>query len=151
MTQFFKNLGRISPIKEICYLIVTCGLLYMGSSFGSFSDQWSVFFSMSLITASMLGLIIYGYFAYTDFTFTLSLVWSIVPMIPLIVIFLVFFTRRYLLIILTVVALIAFTFYMVANIQMILGQKKVKYNVDDYILADLNIYTNFLKIMFIGF
>jgi hypothetical protein len=116
IVQFFKSLGRIVPINYIIWILVTIGEIYIASCIASFSDQWSVFFAMSLVTACVMGLLAYSIFAYEDYSLGIGLISALAFMIPLIVILLIFFTNRYLLIILTVVALIVFSIYFIINV-----------------------------------
>lgn len=116
LVYFVKSLGWIVPINYIIFILVTLGEIYIGSCIASFSDQWSVFFAMSLAVSSTLGLILYALYARSDYTYVGGLTISFLFMVPLIVLYLIFFTGRYLLIILTVVALIVFSLYMITNV-----------------------------------
>jgi protein lifeguard len=139
------SLFRSVPTNYILLFIWTICEGYMVATVTSFNPPEIVLMAAALTAAVSVGLTVYAWTTKTDFTFLggflfvltfVMFMWGI-----LILIFGYFLYTLYCLF-----GVLLFSIYLIFDTQLILGRFGMQYEIDDYILAALNIYIDIIQL-----
>ena len=148
MFSCFTDTARKFPINYILLLGFTLSMSFYCLVFCSFFETSDVIAAGLLTIAATVGLTVYAIRTKEDFTFCGGFLFSFVFLLVFsgCFYFWVGLTALWLLI-----GIIIYSLYIVYDTQLIMGQLGLKYNIDDYCLAALNLYIDiiylFLKIL----
>lgn len=139
------TLFRSVPTNYILLLVWTICEGYMVATLTSFNPPEIVLTAMSLTAAVSVGLTFYACTAKTDFTFLggflfvftfVMFMWGI----------LIFIFGYFLYTLYCLFGVFLFSIYLIFDTQLILGRFGMQYEIDDYILAALNIYIDIIQL-----
>ena len=148
MFSCFTDTARKFPINYILLLGFTLSMSFYCLVFCSFFETSDVIAAGLLTIAATVGLTVYAIRTKEDFTFCGGFLFSFVFLLVFsgCFYFWVGLTALWLLI-----GIMVYSLYIVYDTQLIMGQLGLKYNIDDYCLAALNLYIDiiylFLKIL----
>ena len=148
MFSCFTDTARKFPINYILLLGFTLSMSFYCLVFCSFFETSDVIAAGLLTIAATVGLTVYAIRTKEDFTFCGGFLFSFLFLLVFsgCFYFWVGLTALWLLI-----GIMIYSLYIVYDTQLIMGQLGLKYNIDDYCLAALNLYIDiiylFLKIL----
>ncbi len=148
MFSCFTDTARKFPINYILLLGFTLSMSFYCLVFCSFFETSDVIAAGLLTIAATVGLTVYAIRTKEDFTFCGGFLFSFVFLLVFsgCFYFWVGLTALWLLL-----GIMVYSLYIVYDTQLIMGQLGLKYNIDDYCLAALNLYIDiiylFLKIL----
>mmetsp|Transcript_27667 Transcript_27667/g.28805 ORF Transcript_27667/g.28805 Transcript_27667/m.28805 type:complete len:191 (-) Transcript_27667:148-720(-) len=147
----FRSIMSRVPANYIILFSFTLAESYLVSFVCSVSDPSLVLMAALMTLAMVASLTFYAYTTKTDFTIQGGMLFVIGAALMMLVIF-GFFTRNNIFhILICVVAIILFGLYILYDTQLILGNKQVSLEIDDYIYASFMLYTDiiilFLRIL----
>jgi FtsH-binding integral membrane protein len=140
----FQSIARKTPTNYILLGAFTFCEVYMIATCCSFYNPKVVIAAVSLTAAISIGLTIYACTTKTDFTWMGGLLFvSVILLIclGLFCLFLPFLHTLY-----CVLGVFIFSLYLIFDTQLILGKFGVEYEIDDYIIAALNLYIDIINI-----
>ena len=140
------NVARRVPMNYILLLLFTLGEGYSVGYICAFYEPVSVLLVVGITAAIVLGLTFYAMYTKTDFTILGGIM--IVLLIGLILLGIVgmltnipFLNTLY-----CTLGAILFSVYIIIDTQMLLGKGRIKYSMDDYIKAAINIYLDIINL-----
>lgn len=142
-----EDLLRKSPSKYIIYSLFVLAVSY-SLGITSFYIKGDIFYiSIIVTTGTTTSLILYSFIATTDFTEYYTYVVAIFMCLIFIGIVNIFFNNTIIQIIISGGGALVFACFIVFDMQMILGQKhiKYKYSIDDFILAAMSLYLDVIN------
>jgi FtsH-binding integral membrane protein len=142
----FPSVSRKVPINYILLFAFTIGEAYIVSYVCSRSDPDTVLIATGLTLGIVITLTLYAAFTKSDFTFLGGFL--LVCLISLIIggIAAYFFRNKWLNLVLSIVGAIIFGIYIIFDTQLIIGNKGLKFRIDDYILAAINLYLDIVML-----
>ena len=143
---FKPNLLRKVPTNYIILVIFTFTISYFVSAICSYSDPNAVFIAIGMTLAMTIGITIYCFYTKTDFTIKYGLLFSCSCILLVAILFSIFYSSRWSVIIIALIVDIIFAIYLIYDTQLIIGKFADRYDIDDYILAALNLYTDVISI-----
>lgn len=142
----FKNIARKVPINYILLLSFTaCESIMLSYAFASIND-WKIVLTAACITIAVtVSLTIYACTTKTDFTFLVGMLFVCVPLLILLGIF-SFAFGYFLNTLYCCLGVLVYSIYLIIDTQLIMGNCGIAYQVDDYIMAALNIYLDIIQL-----
>lgn len=142
-----ENLLRKTPSKYIIYSLFVLGVSYSLGITSLYIKSDILYISIIVTTGTTTSLILYSFIATTDFTEYYTYLVAIFMCLIFIGIVNIFFHNTIIQIIISGGGALVFACFIVFDMQMILGQKhiKYKYSVDDYILAAMSLYLDVIN------
>lgn len=142
----YQKVRHSYPINYLLLLAFTLSEAYVLSFICLKSDPMNVAMAFALVSCMSVGLTIYAFTATTDFTLMGGSIF-IISMIFLGSSFLVYFLHIKILIIAkSALGTLLFGIYLIYDTQLIVGDQKNKFSIDDYILASLSLYLDVINI-----
>lgn len=142
----FKNIARKVPINYILLLSFTaCESIMLSYLFASVNDWKTVLTAACITIAVTASLTIYACTTKTDFTFLLGILFVCVPLLILLGIF-SFAFGHFLNTLYCCLGVLVYSIYLIIDTQLIMGNCGVAYQVDDYIMAALNVYLDIIQL-----
>lgn len=142
-----ENLLRKSPLKYIIYSLFVLSISYSLGISTLYVKNNILYISIIITTGTTSSLILYSFIATKDFTEYYTYFVAIFMCLIFIGIVNIFFNNTIIQIIISGGGAIIFAIFIVFDMQMILGQKhiKYKYSVDDFILAAMSLYLDVIN------
>ena len=142
----YRSVARSVPLNYILLAIFTLAESYLVSFIASKYEPETVLIAAGLTCAITVGLTLYAIFTKTDFTTCGGIL--VVCVIALLIgsIIAIFIKSKILNLILAVLGTIIFGIYLVFDTQLVIGQNKNAYSIDDYIFAAMNLYIDIIQI-----
>lgn len=140
--------AREVPKNYILLFLFTIFETYSVGSLTAHYKATSVFAAAVLTAAVVIGLTVYAFYTKTDFTYEGGLLFMCCFALLAVSFIQIFFYCRWLEILICIFGVILFGVYLIYDTQLLLGDKGNKYEIDDYVLAALNIYVDIIN-MFI--
>lgn len=142
----YQAVARSVPINYIVLFILTLAMSYIVATIASVYQPETVLVAAGLTVAMVLGLTIYAFTTKSDFTTCggVLIVCCVVMLIGGIVA--IFWRNKWLQLGLSILGVIVFGIYLVFDTQLLFGEKKNKFGVDDYVWAAVNIYIDIVQI-----
>lgn len=151
MLSCSRTLARTVPVNYILLLIFTVCMSYYCMLFCAAFTTQSVVMALGLTTAATVGLTAYAAKTKTDFTYCGFFLFSFCLILIFAGIFCIFWWSYYMVILYEVLGVCLYSLYLIYDTQLVLGQMGKKYQIDDYVLAALNLYIDiiylFIKIL----
>jgi len=142
-----KNLARSVPINYILLISFTTGEAYLFGLFCAYFTIHSVIYALIISTAIVSILGIYAFTTKNDYTpWNAGLVVFLVAFISF-TLCLTFVKIPFLNMLYSTVGSILFGLYLVVDLQMLFKSEEPHYDMDDYIIAAMNIYLDVLNII----
>lgn len=143
------NTARKTPLNYILLFTYTLCMSYYLLILTSFYEPITVVFALGLTIMSTLGLTVYACKTKTDYTFCGFLLFSFVFVLIFCGIFFPIglftgMTYNGIYIFWTIVGIIVYSVYLIYDTQLILGEFGYKYDIDDYVIAALNLYIDII-------
>lgn len=153
MISCSRTLGRTVPINYILLGLFTLCMSYLlFLTCCSYTTQ-SVLLALGLTIAATVGLTVYAWTTKTDFTYCGGILFSLVFILFIAGIFSIFWWDYRLYLFYDCLGVVVYSIYLIYDTQLIVGEMGRKYQIDDYVLAVLNLYIDivqlFLKILYI--
>ena len=142
-----ENLLRKSPSKYIIYSLFVLAVSYSLGITSLYIRGDILYISIIITTGTTTSLILYSFIATTDFTEYYTYVVAIFMCLIFIGIVNIFFNNTIIQVIISGGGALAFACFIIFDMQMILGQKhiKYKYSIDDFILAAMSLYLDVIN------
>ena len=142
-----EDLLRKSPSKYIIYSLFVLAVSYSLGITSLYIRGDILYISIIVTTGTTTSLILYSFISTTDFTEYYTYVVAIFMCLIFIGIVNIFFNNTIIQIIISGGGALIFACFIVFDMQMILGQKhiKYKYSVDDFILAAMSLYLDVIN------
>lgn len=142
-----EDLLRKSPSKYIIYSLFVLAVSYSLGITSLYIRSDILYISIIITTGTTTSLILYSFIATTDFTEYYTYVVAIFMCLIFIGIVNIFFNNTIIQIIISGGGALVFACFIVFDMQMILGQKhiKYKYSIDDFILAAMSLYLDVIN------
>ena len=142
-----ENLLRKTPSKYIIYSLFVLGVSYSLGITSLYIKSDILYISIIVTTGTTTSLILYSFIATTDFTEYYTYVVAIFMSLIFIGIVNIFFNNTIIQVIISGGGALVFACFIVFDMQMILGQKhiKYKYSIDDFILAAMSLYLDVIN------
>jgi FtsH-binding integral membrane protein len=142
-----EHLLRKSPSKYIIYSLFVLAVSYSLGITSLYIRGDILYISIIITTGTTTSLILYSFIATTDFTEYYTYVVAIFMCLIFIGIVNIFFNNTIIQIIISGGGALVFACFIVFDMQMILGQKhiKYKYSIDDFILAAMSLYLDVIN------
>ena len=142
-----EELLRKSPSKYIIYSLFVLAVSYSLGITSLYIRGNILYISIIITTGTTSSLILYSFIATTDFTEYYTYVVAIFMCLIFIGIVNIFFNNTIIQIIISGGGALVFSCFIVFDMQMILGQKhiKYKYNINDFILAAMSLYLDVIN------
>ena len=142
-----EDLLRKSPSKYIIYSLFVLAVSYSLGITSLYIRGDILYISIIVTTGTTTSLILYSFIATTDFTEYYTYVVAIFMCLIFIGIVNIFFNNTIIQIIISGGGALVFACFIVFDMQMILGQKhiKYKYSIDDFILAAMSLYLDVIN------
>ena len=135
------------PINYILLFFFSMTEGYSVTYFTLSFQKWSVYFVMLLTLIVTLILTIYAFITQRDFSTLGGILWvSLLLLIIGNIINFYFFRLRLLKCMLEIIGIILFSFYLIYDTQLIVGNKTSKISEDDYILAVIMLYLDIINL-----
>lgn len=151
-----RETARKTPINYILLFAFTLCMSYYCLILTSFFEVITVIFALGLTIMSTLGLTLYAWKTKTDYTYCGFFLFSFLFILIFCGLFFplgIFFglNPRVEYYFCTIGGIIIYSLYIIYDTQLILGEFGLKYKIDDYVLAALNLYIDiiylFIKIL----
>ena len=143
---YSKTLQRKVPTNFILLSIFTLTEGFFISYITSLTDPKIVFIAAVLTTLIVLSLTIYAFTTKTDFTLMGGFLFVICAALIGLGILTIFFRSQFLNIVYCSLGVIVFGLYLIFDTQMLMGNKRNMFSIDDYILAALMIYLDVINL-----
>ena len=142
-----EDLLRKSPSKYIIYSLFVLAVSYSLGITSLYIRGDILYISIIVTTGTTTSLFLYSFIATTDFTEYYTYVVAIFMCLIFIGIVNIFFNNTIIQIIISGGGALVFACFIVFDMQMILGQKhiKYKYSIDDFILAAMSLYLDVIN------
>lgn len=142
----FPSVSRKVPINYILLFAFTLGEAYIISYVCSKSDPPTVLLAAGLTLGIVVVLTLYAAFTKSDFTFLGGFLFVCLISLMIGGIAAYFFRNKWLNLVLSVIGAIIFGIYILFDTQLIIGNKGLKYRIDDYIFAAINLYLDIVML-----
>ena len=142
-----EDLLRKAPSKYIIYSLFVLAVSYSLGITSLYIRGDILYISIIITTGTTVSLILYSFIATTDFTEYYTYMVAIAMCLIFIGIVNIFFNNTIIQVIISGGGALIFACFIVFDMQMILGQKhiKYKYSVDDFILAAMSLYLDVIN------
>lgn len=142
-----EDLLRKTPSKYIIYSLFLLAVSYSLGISSLYIKGNVLYISIIITTGTTISLILYSFIATTDFTEYYTYVVAIFMCLIFIGIVNIFFNNTIIQVIISGGGALVFACFIVFDMQMILGQKhiKYKYSIDDFILAAMSLYLDVIN------
>ena len=140
-----KEFSRRVPINYILLVVWTICQSYMVATCCSFYDKNVVMTSAILTLGATIALTLYAFSTKDDFTFLGGMLFIVSVLLLLSVILSIFF-RSFINTLYCFLCVFAYSIYLVYDTQLLLGNLGISYEIDDYIIASLNIHLDIIQI-----
>ena len=134
------------PSNYILLFAFTIFESYLISFLTSFYTVSTVFTAAVLTAAIVLGLTAYAFYTDTDFTFMGGFLFMGIFVLMGLSFIQFFVNVKWLNMLICVFGVLLFGAYLIYDTQLLIGTKGLKYEIDEYILAALNIYLDIINI-----
>ena len=134
------------PINYILLFIFCLSEGYLIARFAIEFQKRYVYFSLLLTLTAVLTLTIYAYYTKEDFTLLGGILCVVLILLIVGGIVNIFLRMKLLKLILNITRIILFSFYIIYDTQLIIGNKERTISEEDYILAVINLYLDIINL-----
>lgn len=144
----FPKIARKVPINYILMLVFTVlETHYIMYAIAHVNDKFIVLSAALITLALVAALTVYACLTKTDFTFLGPfLMCAMLVLFFFAIMILLFGKSKVLILIYCSIGLIIFSIYLIFDTQLIVGQLGNSYDIDDYVIASLNLYLDIINI-----
>jgi FtsH-binding integral membrane protein len=140
----FKSVMRRVPINYLLLLAWTMCEAYLVSCCCAIYDPQTVIMAAVATLAVTVSLTIYAWTTKTDFTFCGGMLFTAICLLFVLTLF--SFVFPFLNALICVFGVMIYSLYLLYDTQLIFGKVGLEYDVEDYILASLNVYLDIIQI-----
>jgi len=144
----FRDLSRKVPLNYILLILFTISKGYMISFVCNLTQPKIVFMAASMTCFILLALTLYACITKRDFTIYGSLIFLFSCVLLLFSIFFLFTHNKLIHIIVSCIGVLIFSFYLIYDTQLLIGNKENAMDTDDYILCSMMLYIDIVNIFF---
>jgi len=141
-----RSIARTVPQNYICLGIFTCAMTVMCMAICAMYDPQSVMIAAILTAVMVCSLMFYAITTKTDFTLCIGVLWALILVSLTCIILSIFMRSRILQIMISGVAIVIVSFYIVFDTQLIIGNKENKLQIDDYVFAAMMLYLDIIRL-----
>ena len=140
-----RSTARNSPINYILLFAFTICMSYYCFCLCAFYEPYMVLKALGLTIGATCGLTLYAFKTKTDYTYCGFFLFALIFLIPLAGLF-IFLTQPtyYYVLFIVIAGIVLYSLYIIYDTQLILGELGLKYRIDDYVLAALNLYIDII-------
>jgi len=147
----FPKLVRRVPINYVILGIWTLCEAYLIGVISSLYDTYSILFAASLTVVVTLSLTVYAYNTKRDITYYGGFLYVTLSIITFFGLFFILFGfnnkfMNFLHFFSLILGVILYSFYLIYDIQLLVGKYGLNYSIDDYVIAAMMIYIDILQI-----
>ena len=142
----YKSVSRSVPINYILLFLFTGAMTYMVSGVVTLYEPKVVMIAAIMTAAMTVGLMLYAATTKEDFTLCGGIVWVLVIVVLVGIISSFYLQNRLVQIFLSCIMIILLSFFIVYDMQLILGDKRGKFEIDDYVFAAMMIYVDIIRL-----
>lgn len=141
-----RKVARKVPLNYfLLFTFTACESIMLSYVFASIRD-WKIVFTAAVITIAVTGaLTVYACTTKTDFTYCGGLLFVSITLLFFLGLFSIVF-GGFLRILYCVLGILVYSIYLIFDTQLVMGKFGVEYQIDDYIIATLNIYLDIIQI-----
>merc|ERR1712232_264353 len=143
---FSRSLARTVPTNYALLGVFTVCQSYSVATLCQLSDPEVVFMALIGTVGIVMGLTLYAMTTKKDFTMMGGSLFLLLSGMMVLSIFNWFFRVPFIVTLLTAGGCVLEGFYLIYDIQLICGQKRGKFSIDDYIAASMNLYIDIIRI-----
>jgi FtsH-binding integral membrane protein len=143
----YPSVARKVPLNYILTLIFTLAESVTISWICAFYDPKHVVIAVTITLGMVLGLTVFACCTRScDFTIWGGMLFAALFSLTIMTFFLMFWNSYYVTILIATLGVIIFSAYLVYDTQLIVGGKSRQYQIDDYIMAAINLYLDITRI-----
>lgn len=142
----YPTVARSVPINYILTFIFTGAMSYMVAFISSRFDPNLVATAAILTAVMMMGLTTYACYTKTDFTMCGGFLFVMSFLLIGMIFVGIWVSNKFYHAVISVISIGLFSLYIIYDTQLIVGNKEAKYNLDDYILAAINLYLDIINL-----
>lgn len=142
-----KELKKV-PWNYILLFLWTISVAYMVMTACAYYDKEIVITAMGLTAAVSVGLTVYTFISKNDFSYLGNIISLLITEIVFYALFGAWF-HRWLYFFYCVLCVILFGFYIIYDTKQIIGGLKEKFEIDDYVIATLALYTDIVNLFIV--
>jgi len=140
------NIIRSYPYNYIILIIFTLCLGYTVAMITCLYDPSTVLLSLFMTIITVLTLTLYAMNSKTDFTIYGGVLFVLLSCIIFGSIIMIFFPIKLISLIIDIACLVLFSIYLIYDVQLLVGGKRIEVGTDDYVLVALNLYLDIINI-----
>jgi protein lifeguard len=140
----FKSLARRVPINYLLLVTWTMCEAYLVACCCAIYDPQTVIMAAIATLAVTVSITLYAWTTKTDFTFCGGLLFTAVCLLFILTVF--SFIFPFLNTVICVLGVMVYSLYLLYDTQLIFGKVGAEFEVDDYILASLNVYLDIIQL-----
>ena len=144
MFTFCRSTARVVPLNYIFLFAFTLCMSYYCLCVCIFYDKMTVIEALGLTIVATFGLTVYACKTKDDYTYCGFTLFSLLFMLPFALLFFFIFHPVYYVLLIIVAGIVIYSLYIIYDTQLILGELGYEYEVDDYVLAALNLYIDII-------
>ena len=144
----FRDLSRKVPLNYILLILFTMSKGYMISFVCNLTQPRIVFMAACMTCFITLALTFYACTTKRDFTIYGSLIFLLSCVLLLFSIFYLFTQNRLIHIVVSCIGVLIFSFYLIYDTQLLIGNKENAMDTDDYILCSIMLYIDIVNLFF---
>jgi FtsH-binding integral membrane protein len=144
----FRDLSRKVPLNYILLILFTMSKGYMISFVCNLTQPRIVFMAACMTCFITLALTFYACTTKRDFTIYGSLMFLLSCVLLLFSIFYLFTQNRLIHIVVSCIGVLIFSFYLIYDTQLLIGNKENAMDTDDYILCSIMLYIDIVNLFF---
>lgn len=140
------SIYRKFPINYIILTIFTLCIAYLTSIIVLMSNSSNVTVAFVLTFVTVITLTIYAWKSENDFTIYGGVLCTFLVLLIFGSVIMVFFTVPLVMLLIDICVLLCLAFYLTYDVQLLVGNKRFKFEEEDYILAAINLYLDIVNI-----
>ncbi len=141
-----KNLFKIFPYNYIFLILFTLSMGYIVATLCAVVDKTIVLSAIGMTLGITVALTLYAIKTENKFNLMHAFLFTFITMISELLLFLFFFNYQFYVTLELFVGLIVYCAYLIFDTQMIIDKFGNGYEIDDYIIAALNVYLDIIQI-----
>ena len=142
----YKNIARSVPTNYIMLGLFTGAMTYMVSGVVGLYEPYVVMAAGILTAAMTVGLMLYAVFTKEDFTICGGALWILILVGLTASILSIFIRSRVLQIMVSAFLIVLLSFYIIFDMQLIMGNQEQALSIDDYVFGAMMLYIDIMRL-----
>lgn len=146
LMSFSTSLRREAPMNLVILGLYTVSQGFMVGLVSSFYEVDEVLYAISLTAAITFGLAMYATTTKEDFTVKGGMLLSAIMALSIGSLISIFYRGEFFMLLLSIGGAAVFSMYIIYDLQMIMGDRKLSISAEEYIFAALTLYVDIVRI-----